>query len=133
MSPSLELQEAITVALKSDSELITLIGQRVYDRVPANPRFPYVTHGPVDELSDDADCIVGFDITLQLDVWSREVGFAESKKIADAIRRTLRDAALTLSENALVTFGHEQTQHFRDPDGITNHGVVVFNSIVEQP
>src|SRR5688500_11924265 len=56
-----------------NSLLELLIAQRVYDFVPTEPEFPYVSLGPDQVVSDDADCITGFEITLQIDAWSRAV------------------------------------------------------------
>ncbi|TPN43208.1 DUF3168 domain-containing protein [Mesorhizobium sp. B1-1-7] len=132
-SPSLELQGAIVTRLKAVAGVTALIGQRVYDRVPANAIFPYVTLGPMDELSDDADCITGFSIALDINVWSRAVGFPEAKRISDAVRGALRDTDLALTDNALVYFQHRQTVFSEDPDGLTNRARMSFEAFAEQP
>lgn len=132
-SPAVELQGAIVAALKGSAPVTALIGNRVYDRVPSGAAFPYVSLGPVDELTEDADCVVGLDIDLQIDCWSREIGTVEVKRVADAVRRTLNDAALSLTDNGLVYIVHVQTRTITDPDGLTSHAVMTFNSFVEQP
>ncbi|MBP0438422.1 DUF3168 domain-containing protein [Tianweitania sediminis] len=133
MSPSLELQGAIVARLKTTAGVSSLISTRVYDAVPKKPDFPYVTVGEGDETSDDADCVNAFEISLDIDVWSRAVGFPEAKRIADAIRRALKGPELALQDNALVEFRHRQTRTFRDPDGQTSHAVLTFEAIIEQP
>ncbi|TPM55348.1 DUF3168 domain-containing protein [Mesorhizobium sp. B2-2-4] len=132
-SPSLELQGAIVARLKAVAGVTALIGQRVYDRVPAKPVFPYVTLGPMDELSEDADCIDGFSIALDINVWSRAVGFPEAKRIGDAVRAGLLDPELALTDNALVYFQHRQTVYSEDPDGLTNRARMSFEAFAEQP
>lgn len=132
-SPSLELQGAIVARLKADAAVTGLIGSRVYDRVPDAGTFPYVSFGPEQILPDDADCITGFEISMQIDAWSRGVGFPEVKRIAEAVRAALHAVELTLMDNALVSFEHRQTRIFRDPDGITNHAAIEFVALVEQP
>ena len=132
-SPSFELQKLIYDRLTGNPAVSALIGTRVYDRVPDNPTFPYVSFGPFDELSDNADCIDGFEVTLQLDVWSRSVGFPECRKIVDAVRKALPDDGMTLPDNALATFNHRTSRIFRDPDGLTSHGAMTFEAFVEQP
>lgn len=132
-SPTLELQGAIVTRLKAHSAVTTLIAQRVYDEVPPNAAFPYVSFGPSDEISDDAECINGFEVTMQLDAWSRAVGFPECRQIADAVRQALHNYEFNLSSNALVTFEHRITRMFRDPDGKTSHAAMTFSAIVEQP
>lgn len=140
-SPSLELQGLIAARLKADGNVSALVGARVYDTVPSEQvriektgaAFPYVSMGPSDELSDDADCINGFEIALQIDVWSRAVGFPEAKRIADVIRTSLRDYDFPLVSNALVLFQHQQTRFLRDPDGLTSHAAMTFEAFAEQP
>lgn len=132
-SPTLELQGAIVARLKADAAVSALIAGRVYDAVPSNPTFPYVSFGPSDELSDDADCITGFDIAMQIDCWSRAVGFPEARRISDAVRAALVATDLPITANALVYFTHRQTRLFRDPDGLTSHAAISFEAFAEQP
>lgn len=131
-SPELELQGAIVARLKSDATVTALIGQRVYDPVPASPVFPYVSFGPRDAISDDADCITAFEISLQLDVWSREPGSKQALQIADAIRTSLDEYAFTLTANAAVLFEHRLTRTFRDPDGLSTQAAITFTGVVEK-
>ena len=133
MSPSLELQNAIVARLKSFAEVTAIVGQRIYDSVPGAPAFPYVTMGPTDELSDDTDCVNGFDISLQIDCWSRAPGYPEVKAISDAVRKALHNFEPALANNALVYFQHRQTRTFRDPDGLTSHAAMTFEAFAEQP
>lgn len=132
-SPTYELQGQIVALLKASPDLSGIIGGRVYDRVPEGVQFPYVSFGPSDEASDDADCIDGFVVTMQLDAWSRDVGFPECRRITDAVRRALTVDAIQLTDNALVTFNHVTTRIFRDPDGLTSHGAITLEAFVEQP
>ncbi|MBK3745622.1 DUF3168 domain-containing protein [Paraburkholderia aspalathi] len=131
-SPTLELQQALFSRLTTNAALIALIGDRVYDWVPENPTYPYVSFGPMDETSADADCVDAFEISMQLDVWSRSVGYEEARQVADVIRRALK-ADLSLTENALVYLVHRQTRVFRDPDGLTSHAALTFEAVAEQP
>nr|DAE48857.1 MAG TPA: hypothetical protein [Caudoviricetes sp.] len=132
-SPTYEFQGQIVALLKASTELSALIGGRVYDRVPEGVQFPYVSFGPSDEVSDDAECIDGFTVTMQLDAWSRAVGLPECRRITDAVRKALSVENIQLTDNALVTFNHVTTRIFRDPDGLTSHGAITFEAFVEQP
>lgn len=131
-SPSLELQKALYDRLKAYPALSSAINGRVYDTVPEGAAFPYVTFGTFDELSDDAECITGFEITIQLDVWSRTPGFPECRRIGDLVRRAVLSAEIELPDNRLVSISHRQTMTMRDPDGLTSHGIVNFVAFVEQ-
>lgn len=132
-SPVLELQGAIVARLKANATVTALIAGRVYDAVPPTPMFPYVSFGPADELSDDVDCVTGFEISMQIDCWSRAVGFPEVRRISDVVRAALVDTDLPIADNALVYFTHRITRVFRDPDGLTSHAAISFQAFAEQP
>ena len=87
----------------------------------------------MDELSDDADCIKGFSIALDLNVWSRAVGFPEAEKISAAVRIGILEPELALADNALVYLQHRQSVFSRDPDGLTNRARMSFEAFAEQP
>lgn len=132
-SPTLELQSKVVTRMKAYAPLSALIGSRVYDNVPANAVFPYVSIGPEQILQDDADCIESFEISFQIDAWSQAVGFPEVKRVAEEVRVSLHEYELPLIDNALITLTHRQTRIFRDPDGLTNHAALEFIALVEQP
>ena len=118
--------------LKATAAVSAFVGNRVYDSVPEKPVFPYITVGEGDETSDDADCIDGLEISLDIDVWSRAPGFPEAKKISDEIRKALKTPELTIPTNELVYFRHRQTRFLRDPDGKTAHAVMTFEGFAEE-
>lgn len=133
-NPELELQGAIVARLKADPAVVALVNGRIYDQVPASAVFPYISIGPCDAVSDDADCIAGLLVALQLDCWSRGVGYPEEKKIVDAVRTALHDkeALMPLATNAMSYFQHRSTRNTRDPDGLTSHGILSFEAAVER-
>jgi hypothetical protein len=122
----LELQGAIIAKVKADPGVTGLVATRIYETVPEGTAFPYVSYAGSDEVEDDAECIPGSDISVQIDVWSRSVGFPEAKRIC------LHDSDLPLADNALVFIEHTATRVFRDADGLTNHGVMVFQAFIER-
>ncbi len=128
----LELQGAIVARLKADAAVAALINGRVYDSVPANPVFPYVTIGPADSNGDDADCIAGLEVAQQIDCWSRATGFPECKKLVDAVRAALHGYEPDLASNAVVFFEHRSSRITRDPDGLTSHGILGFEGAIER-
>lgn len=132
-SPSYELQVAIVTRLRANPAVSALVGTRIFDEVPKGAAFPYITIGEADETSVDADCIDAFELSIDIDVWSRDPGFMQSKVISDAVRKALKSPDLELPTNALVIFNHRQTRSFRDEDGLTSHAVMTFEGIAEQP
>jgi hypothetical protein len=134
---SYELQQAIVRRLKADDAVNALIGGRVYDRIPAKDdkvtaEFPFVSLGPEQDLPDHIDCIEGGDIVLQIDVWSRDVGRKQAKRIARAVKDALDDADLELGGSALVCLSYEGRHVLPDPDGLTTHIAMSFQATVEE-
>ena len=133
-SPSLELQGAIIARLKAYGALTSLVSGRVYDQVSVNAALPYVSLGPEQIVSSDAECINGFEIFVQIDAWSQAIGQPEVKRIAEAIRTALHNYELTLTDNALVSFEHRQTRLLPgDEQGQIKHAAVEFVAFIEQP
>lgn len=132
--PSLALQGAIVAALKAWPAVGALIGARVYDRVPPQPTFPYVSLGSDQVIPDHAECLEGsVEITATLDVWSRSVGKVEAKQIAGAIVSLLNfNGTLVLTGYRLVSIEHESSRHLDDPDGLTSHSVVTFRALIDE-
>jgi len=128
---SLELQKAMVARLKADATLITLVNGRVYDSPPPSPTYPFISLGPDQILPSRADCYDGSEITLQVDAWSRSVGYPEVKRIADAIRASLNDAPLVLAGQRLVDIYESETRTLRDPDGATSHAAISFRALTE--
>ncbi len=126
-----EIQVAIVTALKADSDVAAMTGGRVYDRVPANAEYPYISFGPEQDIPEDADCIEASEIILQIDVWSQDPGFREARRVGKAVKRALTEDAITLADNALVYFEYDGRRVLRDPDGNTSHVVLTFRAGVE--
>jgi hypothetical protein len=68
-----------------------------------------------------------------VDVWSKAVGQVEAKNIVDLIYRTLHEAELVLSVNALAEIRVDFRRVFTDSDGLTTHGVVSVTASIEEP
>jgi len=135
MNSGEELQRLLVATLKGDAPIMA-IANNVYDQIPTSPfgsKTAYISLGPVDSVEDDADCITGVSVTAQLDIWSRAVGSLECKNLTDLVRKKLHRASLALSDNALVDIRVTLTRVFRDPDGITTHGVIQVTTMVEEP
>jgi hypothetical protein len=130
-----ELQVAIVSRLKADADVSALIAGRVYDVVPAGSDgsaiFPYVSFGPTQDLPEDFDCVDASEIIIQLDVWSRDPGFREARRISKSVCASLDGAELSINDNALVYFEYDGRRDLRDPDGLTSHSVLTFRAGVE--
>lgn len=94
----LELQGAINATVRGSAVMNGLIGKRIYDQVPADETgrvsddlFPYVSFGPMTSGDDGDQCHNLVAISVQLDCWSRAVGWPEVKRIAAALVKLLND------------------------------------------
>lgn len=133
VAPPFEIQTFLVARLKSDTSVMALVNG-IYDVPPTDPwgaKKAYISFGPTDVIPDDADCVVGETHTVQIDIWSRSVGMPECKKICAAVKRCLHDADAAFAENALVEIECTLYRTMRDPDGLTNHGVMQFEFKIE--
>lgn len=132
---ALTLQRALVAALKADAAVAALTGGRVFDDVPTSAAFPYVSLGTMQEIEDEADCIEGSEIFVDLHVWSRppgrENGSVEAKRIATAIRRALRQFAPDTGNEPVLLLEYRTTRFMKDQDGMTQHGVITFRALTE--
>lgn len=126
--PSLLLQRAIYEILTDGSPQPI---ERVYDHIPPNPAFPYVTIGEGQVLADDTeDCGDGSEVFVSIHAWSRAVGFPEVKALAGQVRTLLRTTSPVLAGFTVSVAEYVQTQFLRDPDGKTQHAVVEFRYLI---
>jgi len=136
VDPTYELTAAIISRLKADATVASFVGSRVYDRPPdGEAQSPYISMGPSDALTDDADCLDGLEITLQIDCYSwgpnEAFGSAEVRKLSGAVRAALHEAEISLPTNALASLRHRITRYQRESDGATNRAIISVTAFVE--
>ena len=127
----LAVQKAVVGRLRTDTGVAALVGTRVYDQPPPNPTFPYISLGPETIAPSRADCYDGSDVTIQVDAWSRAVGFPEVKAISEAVRASLHEYALSVTDYRVVDVSMTEARTFRDSDGLTNHAALTFRVLTE--
>jgi hypothetical protein len=136
VGPDLELQGAIKTALAASTDLASAMGGtlRLYQDVPEDVTFPYITLGEGQLVPDLAECIDGSEVFPVLHVWSRSHGgFEEAKKIAANIFVALTAAPITLTENKCLLLERDQLGEItlRDPDGKTKHIACHYRAMIE--
>ncbi|MEN6542003.1 DUF3168 domain-containing protein [Parvibaculum sp.] len=127
----LALQRAIYARLSADAPLAALVDGRIYDNVPGDAGFPYMTLGEAqvsDWSSGDSD---GGEHRLTFHVYSRGGGRAEAKTILGAVNAALHDASLTPEGARLVSIRFLDAETRREPDGITWRGTIRFRALTE--
>lgn len=124
-SPSVSLGGKVQSTLKANAGVTTLVSSRVYDRVPASTIFPYITVDMTDLVEDDDGCGKHWLCTVTVHAWSRSGNSLEARKINGAVRAAL-DTITAVTDYAINYSQFRQERNLDDPDGLTNHGVVVY-------
>jgi Protein of unknown function (DUF3168) len=131
-SASWALQKAVHVALTNANALTALMGGvRVFDDVPRNTAFPYITHGEsvVRDWSTSTD--EGHEHSVSIHVWSQGAGRKQAHEILGLIERTLDDQALPLDGHRLISLRHEHSEVRRESDGETWRGLLRLRATTE--
>ena len=138
--PAEELQGLIHAALTSDAAVMALVSG-VYDRVQLaadgttapsvwGQQQGYVSFGAEYTTHSFVECVTKQNPTLQIDIWSRQVGRIHAKRIMAEVLRVLRSID-SLSDNALGSVNITLTRLMPDPDGLTIHGIIQVEFAVE--
>jgi hypothetical protein len=130
--PALPMLAAAVAALKAEPSLAAIISDRVFDRPPQRVIFPYIQIGNIQVIADDAECIDGFEVYIDVHGWSRTYGTPETRRICSAVHTALHEAAMSITPFSLVEIRHESTRVLDDPDGETSHGIVTFRALVDR-
>jgi len=129
---SWSLQRAIHSLLTTDATLLALLGgPHVYDHVPREAAFPYVTFGQTTERDWSTGGHEGNEHIVTLHAWSQGSGRLELQDIVSTVRVALHHADLVLSDHRLINLRHEFTETRRDPDGDTLRGLIRFRAVTE--
>ncbi|MDI7775383.1 DUF3168 domain-containing protein [Asticcacaulis sp. EMRT-3] len=133
LDPLRDLQAAILNWLTGQASLSVWLGTpaRIYDQPPAEPVYPYVTLGRV-----QAQAIGGVDCdlteqTLSLLCVSRFGGSEEARAMAGELRVLLDGAALTLTDQALVSLRVSFIDVLRAADRRTTYALVRLRAVSE--
>ncbi len=125
------LEEAIARA-KADANIASLVSDAVYNNVPKDTPPPYlrVQWSDVEDLPDKtARFSQG---VLTFDYWTSSRGDREVHIMMDYLYDEFNNNVLSLSEgstNLLATSTGYNT--FLEGDGLSHHGIMTFNLIIE--
>lgn len=131
-SPSAELQTAVYEALIANETVSSLAVNGVFDGQRPTEFAACVTFGPSDYTTDDLNCITARIESLQIDCWTRAARLRPARELADAVKSALHLAELSLTANALAILRVTAVRTFMDRDGITAHGVVTLEAVIEE-
>jgi len=126
------LQKAIYQALISHQPLIDLIGAgQVYDDVPRDADFPYVTFGPTASRDWSTGSDDGDEHVVTLNAWSRVGGRRGVLAIAETVRAALDEVPLSVDGHRLINLRHEAIDARRGEDGETYQGSIRLRAVTE--
>jgi len=124
------LRAAMHAALAADAALSALLGgPNVYDEVPREAAFPYVTLGEARIADASSASESGLDHQITLHAWSRQGGHREAHEIAGALLQALDNAPLALDGHQLVNLRFALADIRREADGRTYHALVRFRAL----
>jgi hypothetical protein len=136
MSASAPVQKAIKAVLSASAELTALMGgtSNVYDRVPDQAPFPYVTISDAQVLPDESDntCDQTLrEVLADIHVWARAADAEVQCKLIGDLLDTLLAVPLSLEQWHCHSGSFENANYFWDADGVTGHGVIRFRYLVQ--
>lgn len=117
----LECQKAMYSALTGDSALDALING-VFDRVPDNTAYPYVTIGNAQWRDWSTQSKQGSEIHLDVHAYSRKGGRKEALDILARVYAVLHDGSLSATGQHLVMMRCESAQVRQMEDGLSYIG-----------
>ena len=109
-------------------------GGRIYDEPPADAEFPYTVIGDDQVLDDGTDCQDGWEVFLDVHIWSRPAtgSFLEAKAEGKVVVGAIRGMS-TIEGYTLSHIEHVQSLTRRDPegDGKTRQLICQFRALVD--
>lgn len=130
-------KSAIRTALLANSTLsAALVGLKIVDLAPSGHATPYLSLATqsVDFSTSTED---GQEITIDVNVWHQptsqtpETGVA--REIMGEVRKTLHAASLSMDApfNCVLIRVTNMLGPYRDPDGMTLHGIVTVRALID--
>ncbi len=128
----LSLQQAIFTTLTGSTALVNYLGgPKIYDDIPEETAFPYVTIGQSLMTDWGTASDQGREHLFRLHVWSRSSGNSESQLITEEIINVLHEVTLNLTDNILINMRFTGADVLRDNDAKTHHSILRFRAVTE--
>jgi hypothetical protein len=124
--PSFALQVALFDRLEAE-----VVSCPIYDHVPMNAPFPYVTIGTEISTNDDALASRREIRLIYLAVWSDFEGQEQVKLLMAEIDAALHERPMPLTTGRVVSIRVIRKQAIPEPDGVTYQGSVTLRIITQ--
>lgn len=131
------VQFEIYQVLTNDPD-IQIAGIPVYDDVPQPDSgsnagdFPYIVIGDDAFTQEDTDTENMMNVTATIQVWSRERGRGEMKKILGFIYAALHRVEILNPDYKFINVMNIGSDSFLEADGLTRRGVTQFLILIEE-
>ena len=128
-----ETQKAVFTLLNLDTTLQTLLGSnKIYDHVPDNSPYPYVTIRIKPWEDRGNHDFEGLSCQLSINVWYREDGRGdlEVQKIQKRIDELMHSQDICIEGWNIVSLRRSTIDILDEPDGVTKHGIQIFNLLI---
>ena len=126
-----QIHRAIYARLTGDPELSGMV-TGVWDDVPEDADWPYVTIGESIESPDNTHGGFGRDVVATLHVWTKYAGTSQGARIGNRIVGLLDQQPLDIAGHTHIFTRFEFMQSLRDPDPRIRHVVLRFRVATEQ-
>ena len=98
----------------------------VFDEVPENQPFDYISFGPtLERPSNYLNRQRGYIVTVQLDIWSRKPGFKIAQAVLARCNQLIDQQRLPLATQTPVYAMYNSSQQLRDPDEFATRHIPV--------
>lgn len=131
-SVGLQLQKALLRLLKADVVLNEWVNRRVYDHVPEQAEFPYITFGTASTYDWSTFTERGSEHLLTLRIWNSKTGRKTVLEIMDRLDRLLLAALLKLEGHKLVSLNLEHTQTSLADNQGGFAGIMRYRAVTEE-
>lgn len=123
MTKLFEVQEAIYARLTAE------LGNKVFDYVPEDTKFPYVVIGRLQSTPERTKTTVGERVEVELDIWSSAKGKKETISIVNLIKDAL-DEELPIPGADLIDQDITSIEVLEEMNDLY-HGTVVFEVLLD--
>ncbi len=131
MSVVLETQKSLYAKLAGDSVLMALI-KGVYEYVPQNAAYPYVTIGDVTANDDSAKGLKRYDLDVNLEIYSKAQGRKEVLDIIERLKLLLDNQVLSITGFTNIFTKAVGISTKRSSDNLITSGLLTLKIFVRE-
>lgn len=132
MSAAANLQKTIFDCLETDEALVVALGgKKIFDHVPANAQFPYISFGRTSVYDWSTSTEDGSEQFFTLHIWSKEKGRQQALDILELAQNRLETAALEPAAHHLVNLTFDFAEVRQNEDLSLYHGLLRYRAVLE--